>query len=55
VIFANFDGLLHQFGYLLHFLGRSFYWLDFSTTDRTAIEFQFFYLVWFTKSIPRLA
>lgn len=44
-------GLLHQFGYLLDFLGRSFYWLNFGVTDRTVFQFQLFYLVWFTKSV----
>jgi hypothetical protein len=48
---VDFNRLLYQLGYLLYFLGRSFYWFDISATLGTVFQLQLFYLIWLTKSI----
>jgi len=40
----DFNRLLYQLGYLLYFLGRSFYWFDISATLGTVFQLQLFYL-----------
>ena len=51
MIFTDGNGLLHQLGYLLDFLGHSFYRFDLCATVRTVFQLKLFHLVWLAKSI----